>query len=285
MMHNPQTKEDVYNEVVRILGANPNNPTLTQQISVNDDLTVDVKGNVKISNRIWKIGDYDSVRHESQRAINVLPFKFGTIAGDLMISDMPHLASLEGMPNTVTGDVVLIDLPLIKDLEFITQHIGENCTISQCVSLSSIKNLPSKINQDLTLTHLPKITSLIGCSTDVHKIIISLENLISLEHLPKNCNFLAIRKTGRLSLKGIADIVGKITNRIMIRPDNITDGGIGLLLCSSANSSFDAYSSSDSPNDKIEAFDIIKEYFKKPEDLFECQLKLIEAGLERFAEL
>lgn len=81
--------------------------------------------------------------------------------------------------------------------------------------------------------------------------------------------------TNVTSLEGIADIFDEVDGDFFFPERKIIKGGLGLILIPGITE-ISCFS---------KPFQIIAEYLGKPDDIFECQMKLLDAGLEEFAIL
>lgn len=107
--------------------------------NINDDLTVDVDGNVDLSGR----------------EIDSIPAQFGKVYGDFNV-DKNKLTSLKGCPEIVMGSFCC-SLNDLTSLDYCPKRIGENfsCYRNQLTSLSG---MPKKINCNFICSQNPIIT-------------------------------------------------------------------------------------------------------------------------------
>lgn len=104
-------------------------------------------------------------------------------------------------------------------------------------------------------------------------------NIKTLNWLPRISEYrIAIDDTGITSLVGINDIVESMDGSFRFTPENIKSGGIGLILIVGLSLVYTNIQNS-------VPFKIIARYIGRPEDIFECQSELIEAGYEAIAQL
>lgn len=133
---------------------------------INDDLTVDVKGDVKLIDKF----------------LTYLPIQFNEVLGDFVCSQN-KLITLKGMPKTIKGSFVANNNQLTS-LAYFPKHIEEDINLGSN-QLTSLEGLPKKCyaNLDVRSNHL---TSLKGCSEQVKSgFICSFNQLSSLEFGPK----------------------------------------------------------------------------------------------------
>ncbi len=107
--------------------------------SINDDLTVDVDGNVDL------IG----------REINSMPVQFGKVYGDFNV-DKNKLTSLKGCPEIVMGSFCC-SLNNLTSLDYCPKRIGESFTCYKN-QLTSLSGMPKKINCNFICSQNPIIT-------------------------------------------------------------------------------------------------------------------------------
>lgn len=107
--------------------------------SINDDLTVDVDGNVCLD----------------EREIESLPVQFGKVYGDFNIH-RNKLTSLKGCPEIVMGSFCCA-LNNLTSLDYCPKRIGESfmCYRNQ---LTSLTGMPEKISCNFICSHNPIIT-------------------------------------------------------------------------------------------------------------------------------
>lgn len=75
---------------------------------INDDLTVNINGNISLAN--YKFSHF--------------PVKFGTVSGNFNCSDNSSLLSLEGAPTSLTGSFICTYCPNITALEGIGEVLS-----------------------------------------------------------------------------------------------------------------------------------------------------------------
>lgn len=125
-----------------------------------------------------------------------------------------------------------------------------------CERLTTLDGLPSSIGRNLNLNFCLSLENL-------DKLPESVGGFFEFSHCPKIT-----------SLEGL-DL--KVNGTIHFSAVNITRGGIGLILTGCARLL--------SPNGAAGPFNIIEKYLGRPDDIFECQAELIEAGYEAYAQL
>lgn len=135
----PNSKEEV---VARLKKYNITNYT------INDDLTVDVTGDVDLT----------------FKKLKKIPVKFGKIGGSFRIQGNLFLDSLEGCPYHVEGSFNCSRNNL-ETLEFAPQYVGANYAAMNC-KLTSLGKMPREVGGSVDLSG-NKLTSLAGCVKDV----------------------------------------------------------------------------------------------------------------------
>lgn len=110
--------------------------------------------------------------------------------------------------------------------------------------------------------------------------ITGCKSIVTFDYIPSNVRKLSLAGSGITSLIGIANKFPALSS-LTIDSAQVTDGGLGLLLCSGFNKMVE----DDYPCVSSMWFYIIEKYVGRPDDIFECQAELIEAGLEQYAQL
>lgn len=104
-----------------------------ENYTINDDLTVDVKGNVDLFHKKFKL--------------RKLIFQFGIVTGDFCCS-FHYLKTLKGCPREVGGSFDVGHNEL-KSLEFFPKKIGKNISVAHN-RLISLKGIVNEVNGYLT---------------------------------------------------------------------------------------------------------------------------------------
>lgn len=133
-----------------------------ENYTINDDLVVDVAGDVSIDNKQLK----------------EIPVQFGNVAGHFYCYDN-QLTSLEHCPSSVGGEF-LCDNNKLTSLEHCPKLVGEDFYCSDN-NLSSLKHCPSSVGGEF-LCYNNELTDLSGCT---------LEQLLMLKekYMDNNENF------------------------------------------------------------------------------------------------
>lgn len=126
------------------------------------------------------------------------------------------------------------------------------------------------------------------------ELVISYNQLTSFENFPEECKSITANNNRFTSLVGI-DRIKKITGsankcQFDLVFNKIKEGGIGLLLIENLTYfNCNVVADSGLPNGKNwitpKPFEIIKKYLGRPDEIFDCQVELIDAGYEAFAKL
>jgi hypothetical protein len=182
---------------------------------INDDGTIDVVGNVDLS----------------EMNISKLPLKFGRVVGSFNCS-YNKLTTLEGAPKFVSRDFVCKHNKLtildgcpsevggsfwcndneLKSLDGspmsvgITPDYGAGGFYCQNNQLSSLKGCPTKVGGDFDCSN-NLLTSLVGCPNKVFSFNCSENKLVSLVGCPKKVNSFNCSRNEITSLEGSPDIV------------------------------------------------------------------------------
>lgn len=204
-----------------------------------------------------------------------LPVKFADECdGDFSI-DSCNLASLEGCPPIVNGSFDCHDNLRLTSLKDAPEIVHGSVSINNC-SLTSLEHFPevrgrSNFSCRINLRNNPGITSLAGLENKVTGISTLIANNIGITSILGIDNHLKHFFTNTPQ-----SILGSLS----LDWDLIKEGGIGLLL-------IDRLDLLASPNSlKLpKPFQIIARYMKEKGNIFDCQMELIDAGLEAYAEL
>ncbi|MDO5943288.1 hypothetical protein [Burkholderia cepacia] len=123
--------------------------------TINDDLTVDVEGDVKLP-------DYGVKHMLSDNSYSIcpesLPIQFSIVKGDF---DCGDLSTLEhGMPDYVGGNFVC-DSADVVSLKGMPEHVGKDITIRR-TAITNLEGLPNYIAGDLVVGWNDSLASLDG---------------------------------------------------------------------------------------------------------------------------
>lgn len=293
----PKTKAELDDVLIRIFSQPVLDEMLAKRIfHINEDLTVDImaadvaiSGSMFHMDRLGKIsityGTIDICNIE--RKIDIgdltsLPFKFGLVGGEICLCDLKNLDTLEGMPNKCQS-VTLRGLDALKTLEHISQF-DISCSIQRCTKLTSLNGLQEDAKEWLALDRIDSLTSLEGCSSRVEVFRLSnCDSLISLAHMPRHIINKFILLGSNISLVNISDHLDYVESVFV--DNTIKCGGIGLLCIPNFSRLSFSLASTVPESPSSLALCIIDSYAKRKSDIFECQMELIEAGYEAFAQL
>lgn len=156
--------------------------------TINDDGTVDVKGNVELF----------------KKGLSEIPVKFGIVTGiftcsnnfltslegspkevGTFICEHNKLTSLEGGPNKVDINFNCSHNQLIS-LKGAPEYVGSSfyCYANQ---LTSLEGGPKRVGNDYNCSH-NQLVSLKGCPDELGNLYCSTNQLTSLEHMPSCLN-------------------------------------------------------------------------------------------------
>lgn len=228
--------------------------------TIQPDGVVDVVGNINVSFAKF------------ERCL----VQFGKVEGNFIWKHSDYLKTLEGFPTEVTG--------------------GFDCSFNELTSLefspTIVKSFNCSGNKLTSLEYAPMVREGFDCANNL---------LTTLEGAPKeiptyfhcyNNKLTSLQYAPRIigssfnggdnpitSLEGISDIIDSVEEfDIWSSTKHITSGGIGLILIENLKNIR-------LPVDNMIAEDIIRYYLGKPNDIFDCQNELIEAGFEEYAKL
>lgn len=223
--------------------------------TINDDLTVSADTHVFI-------------RKEHLNGKTKLPIQFKKVNGSFHI-DSCGLDTLKGCP-TECYDFNCSDNPLLKSLEFGPSIVKGGYDASY-TNIASLEHAPTK----LTAPNLDRnIFKVRGCS--------NLTGIESFKGVSDNISQFLYSGNVITSLVGINEIftnfVGEGSISFSSEYTAINDGGLGLVLIPGFKVLYSDYA-------LPKPFQILKKYFGRPDDVFDCQNELIEAGYEEYAQL
>ena len=115
-----------------------------KKYTINADLSVDVDGDVYLSNQIFK----------------KLPVNFGKVTGNFFCFNCIKLTSLKGAPKEVGGRFLCFNCDKIISLEGAPEKVGEDFNCSDCFNLISLKGSPKEIEKCFYCFRNPKLSSL-----------------------------------------------------------------------------------------------------------------------------
>jgi hypothetical protein len=160
--------------------------------TINDNLTIDVKGDVNLNNRdLTKFPEF---------------IRFNKVSGDFWCSGN-NLVSLEGCPSSVSGDFWCSGNNLVS-LEGCPEYVGWDFHCSNN-NLVSLEGCPSSVGGDFGCSD-NNLVSLEGCPSSVGGSFgCHTNNLVSLEGCPSSVSgdFWCARNN-LISLKGCPTSVG-----------------------------------------------------------------------------
>lgn len=155
---------------------------------------------------------------------------------------------------------VKLNMPYLKTLRGMSDDIVGTLDLSECTYLESFDGYPARVGCNLVM---PKTTkSLVGISKHVKEVGYTL-NTRSNPYMPFRCNFDNITEGGieLIQIQGLDNL----------RNLNGTLVGVAAFLNGIA--------------DEITPWSIIEKYLGKPNEIFDCQSELINAGFEEYAKL
>lgn len=263
-------------EIAEWLSARSIEPT---KYTIDADGTVDVNCDVRIEN----------VRMKR------LPVRFGKVNGDFIITKC-SLRTLEGCPEEV-GDNFDCSYNMLTTLEFAPKVVGSDFSCRDNI-LTSLKGCPTIIKGDFNASQNALHTLKDAPIEVLDGFIVDDNDLTTLEFAPKRIGVrLSAARNFIQSLEGIADHIESIGFSVKSMseinlygaPNNIKSGGLGLMLFKGLNdfrvSWAKEHKNYTSDGTVKTPSDIIKKYLGKPDEIFDCQNELIEAGYEEIAKL
>ncbi|AVH85017.1 hypothetical protein RsoM2USA_88 [Ralstonia phage RsoM2USA] len=185
-----------------------------------------------------------------------LPDKIG---GEFRISDAPNLRSLRGMPLRA-NEISLVDLR-IPEIDVQIQE-ADVLFVTDCHELDNLKGAPANL-LDLVVSRCNHISDLSGITNSEEIRLAKLTNLRSFEGISKtlkSCKKIFIdNMVIESNILGLLE-VQDMQEVVLINPSLL-------------------------PSDMKRAFQILNTHLRGNKDIFECQSDLIEAGLDRYAEI
>lgn len=125
---------------------------------------------------------------------------------------------------------------------------------SSCKKLTSLEGAPTHVGGYFDISYCPLLTSLEHCPSYIGK---------------------SVTFKGCFSITSLEGFMPQIKDgRVIAEWEHIKSGGISLVM-----------TGTDELYKPTGAFKIIEHYLERPEDIFECQTELIEAGFVEYAKL
>jgi hypothetical protein len=151
-----------------------------EDFTINDDLTVDVSGDVNLKSKFTgheietDIYVGDNLGHTVvEEKLSGIPFQFGKVEGNFDISDNGYdktvvdvegLKSLKGCPTEVKGNFDCSANPALRSLEDGPKVVGGNLNISN-TSVESLDKAP-RVNGQITAEGLPNLANEVKVRND-----------------------------------------------------------------------------------------------------------------------
>lgn len=121
--------------------------------TINDDFTIDVKGDVYlIEYKEKQLPDY---------------IQFGKVAGNFNIMLSRSLETLKGAPQEVGRHFYCSFCEKLKSLDGCPRQIGGDFECWGCTKLKTLKGAPQKVGYSFKCSHCLKLTSLKGCPNEI----------------------------------------------------------------------------------------------------------------------
>ena len=231
-----------------------------QNYTIREDGLVDVDGDVDLSRKLFselpvkfgRVTGYFGVQYcKNLKSLKGVPTEVG---GIFTCSGCIKLTSLEGAPTSVGGYFSCSTNANLISLEGAPTSVGGYFSCSSCINLKSLKGAPQEVGGDFICSGCTKLTSLEGAPTKVGEALnchICL-NLTSLKGLPAQID-------GKLILTSCP----KILNILVI---------------------FNTKGITEIEHNNKQLVNILNKYLPT-RDMLNCQDELIEAGLEKYAEV
>lgn len=265
--------------------------------TINDDLTVDVDGDVVCG-----------------QGIAFIPIQFGTVTGNFWCDTNDRLETLKGCPHTVGKKFTCAYNPALRSLEFGPKKVGglynaRQCNLDSLVgaaeevggnfnafqnNLLNIKGAPRKVGGDFAV-YYNKIRSLEGSPDEVggtyncsNNKLSSLEGITPVIGKAVNCDYNPIK-----SFVGISKMIKQMGGQFgAYGCSAVEEGGLGLWRikgCSKVVFGSGMGSKVHAPSEKLEkVFEIINKYYNAPfnnDTVIKIQTDLLQAGLREYAKL
>lgn len=196
------------------------------------------------------------------------------------IEEKLHVYKIENYTIRPDGSVDVdgsVDISFGEFTEFPIKfgRVNGDFECTKCVYLTSLVGAPSYVGGDFICGHCYSLTSLVGAPSEVGDSFdcIYCPKLTSLEwaplHVGKNFDCRCCSQ-----LTSLIGHPATMTRGFFCDRENITTGGISLMLTGCVSIFGPAG-----------PFKIIAKYLGRPDDIFDCQMELIDAGYEAYAEL
>lgn len=119
--------------------------------TIHDDGTVDVEGDVNLSNR----------------RITRFPVNFGKVTGEFNCFSCMALETLQGAPKSVGEDFNCHFCPKLTSLQGAPEKVGKTFNCTNCNNLMSLQGAPRSVGVGFYCHSCPKLTSLQGAPRSV----------------------------------------------------------------------------------------------------------------------
>lgn len=158
--------------------------------TINDDLTVDVLGNVDIS----------------ENNLKKIPVQFGKVSGNFNCFGN-QLTSLKGCPKEI-GEYFNCSFNELTSLEYSPREVGSfDCSYNE---LKSLKHAPKEVLGNFDCSH-NQLVSLKGCPKEIEDYFdCSFNKLTTLEHAPKKVAHFDCSNNQLTSLEHAPNVVGDV---------------------------------------------------------------------------
>ena len=204
-----------------------------------------------------------------------------TVFGDFSVHHN-RLESLEGGPEMVTKDYICSNNSQLKSLKGAPDS-SDIFSCDFCSSLESIEGAPQKVHSVFGASHCA-LTSMKGSPKFVGSANLSNNKLTNFEGAPNTIHGdLLVTSNLITSLIGISDNIKTLNGTLDVSRNDIVEGGLELLLIDGLQ----GVKCDGGANENFLRFlkIINRELRNGNKDIYTTQNELIEAGLERFAQI
>lgn len=266
--HTRETIQRIIETLHKAAGSLGDNVSDIWDIKVNDDLSLSIKGRVRL------VSEDDEIEQELLDEFvenGRLTVKIKSIdEGGLQLHDI-KLTSLEGLPETINGYFHVFDISGLVDFKGGPKHVAQSMAVNVCPNLSSLEGLPLEIGGDLTLQNLPIKSFKKSTPT----------KLVSANNTAK----LIINKCPIADLRNINKYFPVINGIIRFHDTPIKSGILSLLEIKGLKRVEVEQTGSSAFADAVK---ILNKYLEKPNPkqfMVDCSEELEQAGFETFADL
>lgn len=213
--------------------------------------------------------------------IEEIPVKFNDVYGNVKIVKC-QLTSMKGLPTSVFGNLDLTGNRLVT-LTWSPSHVDGDYLVGNN-NLVDLTGMPKKINGDFNASSNSLFNMKGGPDVVLGYLLLNNNKLKSFEGFPSIISRdLVIRNNNITTLKNIHKHIKQINGYLILDTDKIKDSILGLFYIDGLK----GVGGASNDNTEPKWVDIFNRVYgeKGKKGIIDCQEELIEAGLDKFAEL